>query len=100
MGDLATGILFDVSESPDEKTPAFDPFDLLLAGVSDQRVPILGQVAAVATPGQVAALREAQRSSRLGTDARATIRAVLAEWERLADRSRPEPNAAPGRRRE
>jgi hypothetical protein len=88
-GDVATDILFDMENSP--------AFDVLLTGAADQRVAIIRELAAVATPRQVKGLQETERSSGLGTDARLAIRAVLTEWARVAEQSRAEPNPAPDR---
>src|SRR5262249_2831430 len=69
--DKAIAILFDMEQSP--------AFDLLLAGVPAQRVPILAQLAAVAASTQVACPQGVEQSCPLGPDARASIHAILAE---------------------
>jgi hypothetical protein len=71
----ATEIVFDMESLPE--------LDLLLAGVADQRVPIFAELAGVATATQVAALRAAEQSTGLGSDAKATIRAILANCPKL-----------------
>lgn len=81
QANRTTEIVFDMEESPE--------LDLLLAGVSEQRVPIFAELAAVATATQAAALRAAEQSGGLGSDAKAAIRAILADC----------PSSDPGKQR-
>lgn len=73
QANRAEEMVFDMDQS--------SAFELLLAGVADQRVPILMELAKVATSTQVAALRAVEQSSGLGSDAKAIVHAILANCQ-------------------